>query len=464
MADLSALSSRTVKVTYDGETRRGQLSVSAGASLEDAFETIQNTVAILFEMSVDGMWLKYADEEGDLCTLTEHSLTDLVAISPSGILRFTLEIREPVLAAPEPMCVDDVNCSATAASAGQSTSEDPAATDALRAKVRELLKVIPAGVGGVALNFVRGMQPEAIKGILGMIAQQTSMHPEQIRAHLGACGEDADTHLKQVADIIPELLDMEPGALKTLAVEELQALNAPAGNMPGSCESPNPLETMIGALLGGANMPETGEGTSPDAAPAPNLLGQLMSGFLFRKGKGAGKGDGATGMEGMGAECPGTSNCWQGGHSPNLMHQMIHNFMAKGAGKGKGYGPTHAEARVTKCASGHPLHRQVNYHAVCDVCGKAGTSFRCNAGCDWDACENCGAEATTETGDSCAAATHVDNRPDDVVPDVCAGSRDAFTESVNELVEMGVVPNHQMARELLTKHGDVSSVVSALFE
>merc|ERR1712048_632770 len=42
--------------------------------------------------------------------------------------------------------------------------------------------------------------------------------------------------------------------------------------------------------------------------------------------------------------------------------------------------------------------------------------------------------------------------------------RAAFEQSVNDLMEMGLVSDPQVARELLTQHGDISTVVSVLAE
>ena len=41
------------------------------------------------------------------------------------------------------------------------------------------------------------------------------------------------------------------------------------------------------------------------------------------------------------------------------------------------------------CGKGHTLVYSVGMKHVCDVCGKRGTAFRCEIGCDWDACQAC---------------------------------------------------------------------------
>merc|ERR1712224_94633 len=49
-------------------------------------------------------------------------------------------------------------------------------------------------------------------------------------------------------------------------------------------------------------------------------------------------------------------------------------------------------------------------------------------------------------------------------PEADSSARTAFDESVDDLVNMGLVSDRQVARELLTKPGDVSSVVAVLTE
>merc|ERR1739838_785509 len=46
--------------------------------------------------------------------------------------------------------------------------------------------------------------------------------------------------------------------------------------------------------------------------------------------------------------------------------------------------------------------------------------------------------------------------------DTDSSARESFEASVEDLVSMGLVADKQMARELLTTHGDISTVVSIL--
>merc|ERR1712232_1123431 len=67
-----------------------------------------------------------------------------------------------------------------------------------------------------------------------------------------------------------------------------------------------------------------------------------------------------------------------------------------------------------------------------------------------------GGPATSMTPPSAAAAdAEQPNAP-------AAESRRIFDESVEDLLNMGLIADRQMARELLTQHGDVSAVVAAL--
>jgi hypothetical protein len=514
MSDFRSLSSRTIKVSHNGEARRGKLIVPVGATSAEAFQAIRTTVATLFGTSPDSILLKYLDEEGDLCTLCEHSVADLVCLSPEGILRLTLETREPAATlqneASESKPIDAGHRSCPLASdavAGASASADDT-DDKLRSRIRTLLLKIPVGVRGLVINVVQGMDPSALHGMVRMFMDQKAAHANQFRTHANAVGEVAQQHMKEVEEVLPQLVSMEPDTLKALVLEELQSMSTAAGTSTegvGGPQQVNPLEAMLGGLLGGAGM------QANDATPQQNPLGQIIGAALSAAGGGMGKGAGyaqggapegnpwanGAGFPQMGKGAgfrkggvPG-GNPWEamfqnsfasnagvgapGGQMPNPMQQMFAAMLAgKGVGKGNcswpgGMSPQNGntaagnEAKCTKCSAGHPLQKELRSNAVCDICGKAGTSFRCYSGCDWDACDQCGIEASPSVAETVAAAsTNAPLDPHLSASDANSSSRAAFEESVNDLVSMGLVSDPQVARELLTAHGDMSTVVSIL--
>jgi hypothetical protein len=69
----------------------------------------------------------------------------------------------------------------------------------------------------------------------------------------------------------------------------------------------------------------------------------------------------------------------------------------------------------------------------------------------------------TGMGSFPAASTSSDT-PCNAEPNDDAVRRPAFEESVTDLVNMGLVTDRQVARELLTQHGDISTVVAILTE
>jgi hypothetical protein len=158
---------------------------------------------------------------------------------------------------------------------------------------------------------------------------------------------------------------------------------SPSACQPGSMQGGNPLEALLGNVLGGGNV-QANAGNS-----VQNPLGLLIGAALSAAGKGKGKG------------APG---CAQGeGDIP----QGNHGGLPQGAGAGKG-----------------------------------------NGSCPF------------------AEACSVDPAPEPQAPvsEAASTSRAQFEESVTDLVNMGLASDPQVARELLTKHGDVSTVVSNLME
>lgn len=386
MADFSSLSSRTIKVSHGEETRRGKLSVPAGASPAEAFAVTRTTVAALFETSVEieALWLKYLDDEGDLCTLTEHSMADWSSLLPDGTLKLTLEIRGAASheakssnkSSSDPAPQDGA-CQATAADHPHVQSTD----DALRSTIRSLLQKIPAGVRGLALNVVQSMDPSALHGMARTFSEQKAAHAGQFTAHFG---EEAQQRMNEVDEVLPQLLSVEPEALKALIMEELRELNADAGAETSGAQQTNPFEAMLGALLGGNSMQANG------AAPQDHL-GEMMR-TISGAGKGMGKGAGVPQ-----AGSPG-GNPWEA------------IFAGKGVGKGAGIPQ-----------QGAPGINLWEGHAM-----------------------NTGPESRTP------------------VTEAAPASRATFEDGVADLMSMGLVTDPQVARELLTEHGDVSTVVAIL--
>jgi len=418
MADFSAFENRTMKVTYDGETRRRNLAISPCASAAEAFLAIEAAVAALFEISpvaMVGYRITYPDEDGDLCTLTQHTVSDFAHLVPAGLIRLTLtktsasgdEGSAEVNASSSPM---EVDAAATDASPSGGTNGPPApgADDALRTKLQGLSQKIPPAMRPFVLTMVQGMDPAALHNLLGFALAQIEQ---------GSQGAEKNHESQEALNVLSTLRNMDPGALHALAVEVLRSGMDTDGDTgaEGSTsfrpQSSNPLEAMLGAFLGGKGC---GKGQCTPGAASPNpfeLLGPLLAGKGL--GKGAGTADAPMpnpfGMEGflkgMGKGAGYPQGAANDGQPTNPMQALLGSLLAS-KGSGKGFGPVHTSDVPSTTAS----------DATADA-------------------------ASSNNGDA---------------------TRAAFEESVNDLLNMGLVTDRQTARELLTQHGDISSVVALL--
>lgn len=393
MSDFSKFSDRTLKVSLDGETRRGKLSIPAGANAMEVFSGIQAAVSALFDVPVAQMWLGYADEEGDVCTLSEHSVSDLGFLAPEGVLRLTLKARS--LAPSEDEVMEPAPCSeAMEESPSVDGHEHTCSTDMLKARLQQLIRRVPPQMRAIALAWVQNLDPASLHGFLG-----TALASSEQRGGGGmSCGE-ANDESRATLESMRSLHGMEPSALKALLVDvligELHTGSAESADAstPSVPHVDNPLEGLLGSLLGGKGV---GKGPysnacSTGADVAANPLAQVLGSIgPLLASKGLGKGAGGSSPQ-----------------APDMLHSLLGNIFA---GKGIGKGSQSEAAPGRQVPSPTP---------------------------------------------SAAGGTDLDDG---------SAARTAFEESVTDLINMGLVTDRQTARELLTKHGDISSVVSALTE
>lgn len=427
MTDFGSLSERTIKVTHDGEIYRGKLSVDVGATSCQAFSAIQSTVSALVGISAEHLWLKYEDEEGDLCTLTDISMEDFVALNAAGVLRLSLQVRDNPMQEPsKEECThsSSTNVDETTSDLNTNAADGSEADNALRSRLRKFLQKFPAVLSGVALGVVQHMDPSVLHGLLEKIKEQKAAAMEQPPFNIA--GEDA--HM--VEEMIPEMLSMEPYALKALIIEELQRIS-PANNgasTAGAQPQQDPFSAMLGALLGG----------NPSQ---PNPFGQLMNAMVA--GKGSGKG-----------APPATPQ-------PNPLGHLI-NAMVAAKGSGKGAPPQCAPGMQGANPWESMLQGCFPQHISGGFQGAENPTGSCFAQNSSGSCAGWSAEKMQ--GGSDTDTTHSSNLQVDAPPASIAdpASRTVFEDSVEDLVNMGLVSDRQVARELLTKHGDISTVVSIL--
>lgn len=419
MTDFSAFANRTMKVTRDDETRRGHLSISQCTSTAEAFSAIEAAVAALFVISpipMVGYRITYPDTDGDLCTLTPDTVSDFVENAPEGILRLTLtqtstrgnggSAEEDAL--PSPMEVD-----AAASGASPSSGTSPDTDDELRAKLQGLSQRIPPGMRPFLLTMVQGMDPSALHHLLGC----ATAHMQQCAGLSSGPGAAEQNHDSQEASkVLHTLSGMEPSAVHALVLEVLRSGMDAEGSTSCGPSANNPLEAMLGAFLGGKGCGKAfGKGCGkrgyPDGSHPQNpmdFLGPLLAGKGFGKGGGMADAPMPHPLESL-LSGFGKGGCAQGpanhDQPPNPMQTLFETLIA-GKGAGKGFAPETAGSMPFTSPSMAP---------------------------------------------ACAPAS------DDIDT-----ARDAFEESVNDLLNMGLVTDRQTARQLLTQHGDISSVVALL--
>eukprot|EP00444_Apocalathium_aciculiferum_P028168 CAMPEP_0183422040 /NCGR_PEP_ID=MMETSP0370-20130417/27514_1 /TAXON_ID=268820 /ORGANISM="Peridinium aciculiferum, Strain PAER-2" /LENGTH=240 /DNA_ID=CAMNT_0025606083 /DNA_START=35 /DNA_END=757 /DNA_ORIENTATION=+ len=119
MFPISAEKKQVIKASMGSDLRRLAVDLPANTTAAEAMAAVRAVVAHGFQLGREassGLWIKYADEDGDLCTLTEHTLEDLVAMAGPKPWRLQVQQQAPL----------PVPCSSTANVA------EPKADDASR--------------------------------------------------------------------------------------------------------------------------------------------------------------------------------------------------------------------------------------------------------------------------------------------------------------------------------------------
>jgi len=255
------------------------------------------------------------------------------------------------------------------------------------------------------------MDPNALHNLVGLVLALTTRDE-------GACSgstEGKEEECRQLKFIISGLHGMDPHAMQALVLEVLGTVNGNNGNNSGTFgqEQANPLATMLGAFLGGQPFVCQGQ---------QNPLGGLAEALLG----GAGFGNGS-------CEASGAASA---NESPvNPMVGLLGTFLG-GKGCGKGGWPQDVGAAQAPVQAQNPMEAMLG-----TFLGKGYKK---------------GASAPTPPSGATATAEHATR--------TTTTTRMAFDDAVDDLVNMGLVSDRQMARELLTKHGDISAVVAGLTE
>jgi hypothetical protein len=380
---------RTIKIICGKDTRRGKVNLPQDAASIAAYGAIRSAVATLFETSVETLRLKYEDDEGDLCMLTQHTVDDFLSLAPSGTLRLTMEM---LAGSSEEKCAGSADETLGSGKGQPATPDVPknSATsddslDQLRISIRTLCEKVGVGELQMGHMFAQSMDATVMHGMLPMVMQFIAVaHPTEL-------------------SVLQHMQSEEPETLKALILSELRSEiekkggSAPSGEAAqGNVAPHNPFDAIIGSFFAGKGM---GKGGSDTCHPP-----------------------------GFASEAQGDT---QGSARHNPFEQLIGAALAgKGMGKGCGTCPAFAPGA-------NPL----------DILGAlAGKGFG----------KGCMPEAVPPSSTPCSESVHAASDANSL--------RSTFDESVDDLVNMGLVGDRQVARELLTKHGDISSVVAILTE
>jgi hypothetical protein len=347
-----------------------------------------------------GYRITYPDEDGDLCTLTQQTVSDFALLAPEGVVRLTLtSISAPVNVGSEKVkaCSGPTEVDAAASAVDQSGATTPQEDAALRAKLRDVVQKIPPGMRVIVLSMVQGMDPDALHGLVG-----------HAQAHVEHSAKQ-NHERQEVSKLLNTLHGMEASAVHALALEVLTS-EVDTDRRSGT-EDSNPLEAMLGAFLGGKGCGKGGYAGGPQAPNPMNFFGPLLAGKGCGKGGGMAEAQVPNPLAGLLAGLGAGTGCPQGaahhGQPPNPM-EMLSGLLGACKGSSKGFG--------SETAGSVPPPTPT-------------------------ATSNCEKVASNGAADA---------------------DRAAFEESVNDLLNMGLVTDRQTARELLTQHGDISSVVALL--
>merc|ERR1740117_217398 len=282
------------------------------------------------------------------------------------------------------------------------------------------------------------MDPSALHHLLGYA---------MARMQQGAGPDAVDQNHEEASKVLHTLSGMEPSAVHALVLEILRSGMDAEGSTPCGPNASNPLEAMLGAFLGGKGCGKgfgngCGKGGYTNGSQQQNpmdFLGPLLA------GKGCGKGGGM-------ADAP-----------MNPMDFLGPLLAGKGFGKGAGM----ADA---------PMQNPMDFLGPL-LAGKGLGKGGCEQGAANDgqppnpmqalfetllASKGSGKGFAPETAGSTPFTPFSPPTACDPASDDFDTARAAFEESVNDLISMGLVTDRQTARELLTQHGDISSVVALL--
>lgn len=219
-----------IKVDFDRDVRRISMELPEGATSSQTFQAIRTAVAQGFEIDEAALpALKYKDEEGDLCTLVEASVDDMLEFSKGGTLRLCMsrtseeKVEKDGTPGPVPEEPPAADADADAVEEGVEApqSREKAAEDALNEE-DEKDDVEEAAVEDFAIENAGSEKPDELVDAPEDEAEAVAAaQDEEAESPAADQDEEAQPQRAQHLDALPELMAM--------GFDEEQAKQALAG-------------------------------------------------------------------------------------------------------------------------------------------------------------------------------------------------------------------------------------------
>jgi len=474
------------------------LELSSTATCEQIFDRMRDCVQRAFNLSGEqmrGLMLKYADEEGDLCTLTDRTLGDLAHLFPQGVIRISATIDAPSAPARDAHAIDvqDEQDKSMEVEQQPPSSQETTQCPVINPMAKLAAQFWPLWLPKVAAEL-QSAQKQAELDRLGK-EKREELLPAFRRLH------DRLETVPEASSLKTKLLSYidgsDPEHLGSFVAELLQILVASDAKaaVVGVVEdfASSMMETHLNPMMHnmfGHHNADTGtqatasaEGTTqvPISSSMPDIAGLL--GNLFA-GKGLGKGvSAASGTpEGVSSvptqEAPPTGPC----PVPDIAGLLGNFFAGKGGGKGAQAATSPAADDSMGAQAGAPSPGVFHTSApsmIPNIVGLLGNIFAGKglgkgvpsawtptAGYDTAAQPSAPpAEAAVPPPmpdiagllNGLAGKGHGKGSPEQ------AAQASMFDQEVKDLMDMGLVSDEQVAIDLLNAHGgDLSKVVDTL--
>lgn len=420
---------RTFKVKMGDNTVRLTMEVdTASQALTERIHAAAASAMDLTSEEAPRLVLKYEDNEKDMCTLTSLTLEDLLALVPEGAIRLTATLQEPLATQPTgtsmtaAQMIDSCREDRNAASSSAEAPLDPMSMMLSNMAAQHAHMWLPA----LAVKTQDEDAQQKITELGRQRAEQIVPACEKLLSKLGM--------LPELEPLVPELVAYigapHDASLGPFVSHLLQAL---ASSMATKAPIVQELVRDAVSLFIPVMMTPHRATSSSDTPPQPgqdpataSSVPDLSALFGMFGGKGLGKGQ---------HQQPGSP-------TPDL-GTLLGGLL----GKGKGKGDSSADGQTTPAAP------------VPDLGAMIGSVLAAKGGYQQqgpDLASVLGGLLNAKGSGKGVAAPVVSST-------TCPIQEQSFEEEVADLLDMGLVSDPEVARDMLRQHkGDVSLVVASL--